>query len=113
LAVREQATQDKLRVLGKEKKLQEQIQESTQKMLSKRDYSSSAVISSVVAHAVVLLKSYLPDLYLELLRKDYPFEEDEEKERDELIDSVYETAQYFVSQYDFSVVNDQGDEGTL
>jgi hypothetical protein len=113
LAVREQATQDKLRVLGKEKKLQEQIQESTQKMLSKRDYSSSAVISSVVAHAVVLLKSYLPDLYLELLRKDYPFEEDEEKERDGLIDSVYETAQYFVSQYDFSVVNDQGDEGTL
>jgi hypothetical protein len=77
LAVREQATQDKLRVLHKEKKLQEQILESTRKMLSKRDYSSSTVISSVVAHAVALLKSYVPDLDLELLRKDYHFEEDE------------------------------------
>jgi hypothetical protein len=42
-------------------------------MLSERDYSSSAVISSVVAHTVALLKSYVPDLDLELLRKDYPF----------------------------------------
>jgi hypothetical protein len=31
-------------------------------MLSERDYYSSAVISSVVDHPVVLLKSYVPDL---------------------------------------------------
>jgi CRISPR/Cas system-associated endonuclease/helicase Cas3 len=80
-------------------------------MLSERDYSSPTVISVAVAHAVVLLKSYVPDLDPELLRKDYPFEED--GERDTLIDSVYETAQYFVSQYDFSIVNDQGGEGRL
>jgi hypothetical protein len=74
-------------------------------MLSGWDYSSSIVISSVVAHEVASVKSYIPDLDLELLRKDYPFEDDEE--RDMLIDNVFETAQYFVSQYDFSVVNDQ------
>jgi hypothetical protein len=79
-------------------------------MLSEHDYSSSIVISSVVVHIVVLLKSYIPDLDPELLHKDYPLEDDEE--RDTLIDSVYETAQYFVSQYDFSVVKDQGDEGS-
>jgi hypothetical protein len=74
-------------------------------MLFGWDCSSSIVISSVVAHEVALVKSYILDLDLELLRKDYPFEDDEE--RDTLIDNVFETAQYFVSQYDFSVVNDQ------
>jgi hypothetical protein len=85
--------------------------EFTRKMLSERDYSSSMVISSTVAHTVALPKSYVPNLDTELLHKDYPFEDDEE--RDTLIDSVYETAQYFVSQYDFSVVNDHSDEGSL
>jgi hypothetical protein len=42
-------------------------------MLFKHDYSSSTVISSVVAHVVALLKSYVPDLDPELLHKDYPF----------------------------------------
>jgi hypothetical protein len=45
-----------------------------------------------------------------VLCKDYPFEDDDEQ--DSLIDSMYDTAQYFVSQYDFSVFNDQGDEGS-
>jgi hypothetical protein len=78
-------------------------------MLFGWDCSSSIVISSVVAHEVALVKSYILDLDLELLRKDYPFEDDEE--RDTLIDNVFETAQYFVSQYDFSVVNDQDSPG--
>jgi hypothetical protein len=78
-------------------------------MLFGWDCSSSIVISSVVAHEVALVKSYIPDLDLELLHKDYPFEDDEE--RDTLIDNVFETAQYFVSQYDFSVVNDQDSPG--
>jgi hypothetical protein len=73
-------------------------------MLSKRGCSSSAMISSVVAHAMALLKSYTPDLDIELLRRDYPF--DDHEERDTLIDSVYDIAHYFMSQYDFSVFND-------
>jgi hypothetical protein len=38
------------------------------------------------------------------------YEDDEEQGT--LIYIVYETGQYFVSQYDFSIVNDQGDEGS-
>jgi hypothetical protein len=102
--------QNKLHALGDEKKTQEQLLESTRKMLSEHDYSSSVMISSVVAHAVPLLKSYLSDLDIELLQQDYPFDDDEE--RDALIDSVYDTAQHFMSQYDFCVVNDQGDKGS-
>jgi hypothetical protein len=63
-----------------------------------------------MAHAVVLQKSYTPNLDTELPRRDYPFHDDEE--RDTLIDSVYDTAQHFGSQYDFSVVNDQDHKGS-
>jgi hypothetical protein len=73
-------------------------------MLSKHDYSSSEVISSAVAHVVALLKSYVPDLDIELLHRDYPLDNDDEQ--DTLIDSVYDTAQFFVSQNDFSIAND-------
>jgi hypothetical protein len=62
-------------------------------MLSERDYSSSMVISSV--HAVALLKSHSPDLDTELLHRDFPFVDDEEQ--DQLIDNVYDTTQHFVS----------------
>jgi hypothetical protein len=68
------------------------------------------VISLVVAHVVALLKSHAPDLVTELLHRDFPFADDEE--RDALIDSVCDTAHHFVSQYDFSVVNDQDDNGS-
>jgi hypothetical protein len=79
-------------------------------MLSECDYSSSTVISLAVAHVVALLKSHVTDLDTELLRRDFPFDDDEEW--DALIDSVYDTAQHFVSQYDFSTVNDQDDNGS-
>jgi hypothetical protein len=38
-----------------------------------------------------------PDLDSELLHKDYPFGDDEEPERDAMINSVYDPAQFFVS----------------
>jgi hypothetical protein len=65
--------------------------ESAQKT-SKRDFSSSVVISSVV------------------LWRDFLFNNDEE--RDALLDNVYDTAQHFVSQYDFSVLNESDDNGS-
>jgi hypothetical protein len=83
---------------------------STRKTLSEHRYSSSTVISLTVAHAVALLKSHVLDLDTELLHKDFPFADDEE--RDALIESIYDTAQHFMSQYDFSVVNDQDDNGS-
>jgi hypothetical protein len=102
----DQDAQNKLHALGDEKKTHELLMESTQKMVAERDYSSTAVISSVVAHAVVLLKSYTLHLDPELLRKDYPFGNDKEQEWDALINCMYDIAQYFTSQYDFSVAND-------
>jgi hypothetical protein len=103
----EREAQNKLQALGDDKKTLEQLLESTWKMLSECDYSSSVVISSAVAHTVVLLKSHTPDLDTTLLHRDFPFDDD--KEWDALIDSVYDTVQHFVPQYDFSVVNDEDD----
>jgi hypothetical protein len=62
LVVREREAQIRLWALGNEKKTREQLLESTQKTLSERDYSSLAVIYSVVAHALALLKSHTPNL---------------------------------------------------
>jgi hypothetical protein len=62
LVVRQREAQIKLQALGDEKKIQEHLLESTQMMLFKHNYSSSAVISFVVAHAVALLKSYSSNL---------------------------------------------------
>jgi hypothetical protein len=64
------------------------------------------VSSSVVDHVVALLKSYTLDLDTEKLRRDFPFNDEE---RDALVDSVYDTAQYFVPQYDFYILNDSDD----
>jgi hypothetical protein len=110
MAVQEREAQIMLQALGDEKKTQKHLLESTRKMLSECDYSSSVMIYSAVAHTVALLKSYMPDLDTELLRTDYPFDDDEKW--DALIDSEYDTTQHFVSQYDFSVVNDQDDRGS-
>jgi hypothetical protein len=95
VAMRGREAQARLQTLCDKKKAIEQLLESAQKTLSKQDFSSSAVISSAVAHTVALLKSLTPDLYTEKLRRDFPFDNDEEQ--DALVDSVYDTAQYFVS----------------
>jgi hypothetical protein len=110
LVVQERDVQNKLQDLGDEKKTQEHLLESTRKMLSEWEYSSSVMISSAVAHVAVLSKSYTPDLDIELLHRDYPFDDDDKW--DTLIDSMYDIAQHFVSQYDFSIVNDQDDKGS-
>jgi hypothetical protein len=99
-----------MQALGDEKKTLEQLLESAQKTLSERNLSSSAVISSTVAYAVALLKSHTLDLDTEQLRRDFPFDNDEE--RDVLVESVYDTTQHFVSQYDFSAINDPDDNGS-
>jgi hypothetical protein len=106
LVILEREAQIKLQTLEDEKKAKDQLLESTQKTLSKRDFSSSMLSSSVVAHVVALLKSHTPDLDTEKLQTDFPFNDEE---RDALVNNVYDTAQYFVSQYDFSVLNESDD----
>jgi hypothetical protein len=55
---------------------------------------SFVVISSTVANAMVLAKNHMPEFDTEILRKDFT-------EWEVLVDSVYDTAQHFVSLYDF------------
>jgi hypothetical protein len=109
LTIREQAAQDKLQALGEEKRLMEQELASTQKNLTERDYYSSEVISSTVAHVVALLKSYMPNIDPELIHKEYQCKDDDE--RDALIEGVFDAAKHFIFEYDFSVANNQDSPG--
>jgi hypothetical protein len=77
--------------------------------LSKRDFTSLAVSSSAVAHVVALVKSHMPDFDAEILQRDFPINDEE---RDALVDSVYDTALHFVSQYDFSVLTELDDNAS-
>ncbi len=54
-----------------------------------------------MANAVALMKNHLPDLDIEILRKDCMVDD---TEREALIDSAYDTTQYFVPLYDFSAL---------
>jgi hypothetical protein len=62
------------------------------------------VISSTVAHAVELVKNHMTDFDAEILRRDFSINK---VERDELVDSVYDT-----SQYNFSVFNESDDNAS-
>jgi lipoate synthase len=82
-------------------------------MLAKQDFSSSSVISSVVAHAMALVKNHKPEFDVEILRRDFSIDD---AHREALVDSVYDTTQHFVSLYDFSAPaesNDNNSPGAL
>jgi hypothetical protein len=57
------------------------------------------MISSAVANAMALLKSYLPDLDVEFLRKHFAVDE---AEREALINGTYDATHEFTSSYDLS-----------
>jgi hypothetical protein len=80
--------------------------DSTQQMLSKREFSSLAVMSSAVANAMALVKNHIPDFDAEILRKDFTVDDAEQAA---LVNSDYDTAQHFVSLYDFSVLAESDD----
>jgi lipoate synthase len=58
------------------------------------------VISLAVANAMALVKNHMPKFDVEILRKDFTVDD---MEWATLVDSTYDTAQHFVSLYDFSV----------
>jgi hypothetical protein len=62
-----------------------------------------------VAHAVALVKNHMPDFDVEILQRDFSIND---VERDALVDSVYDTAQYFVFQYEYSVLTESDDNGS-
>jgi hypothetical protein len=80
--------------------------ESAQKTSSKRENSFNMIISSVVAHAMVLLKNHLPDLNMELLRQDFIVDD---AEHETLVSNVFDAAQDFVSSYNFASLAESDD----
>jgi chromosome segregation ATPase len=89
----------KIEVVEGEKKDQWLLLETARQALSKCEDSSILMISTAVANAMALLKSHLPDLDVELLRKDYVVNvEDHEA----LTSGAYDAAHEFASSYDFS-----------
>jgi hypothetical protein len=55
---------------------------------------------------MALVKDHVPDFDTEILRRDFSVDE---AQREALVDSVYDTAQHFVSLYDFSVLAESDD----
>jgi hypothetical protein len=80
--------------------------EMAREALSKREDSSVLMILMAVANAMALLKSHLPDLDVELLRKDFTVDE---VEREALISGAYDAAHEFASSYDFSSLAESED----
>jgi hypothetical protein len=90
---------EKLKDAKEKLKIQEQSLYSARQALSKRELSSSTVISSAVANAVTLFKNHLSDLDVKILCKDFTIDD---TEWEALANNAYDTAHKFVSLYDFS-----------
>jgi hypothetical protein len=87
---------------AKEKiKAQEESLASTQKALSKREFSSSVVISLAVVNAMALVKNHMSEFDTEILRKDFTVDD---AGWEALVDSAYDTTHHFVYLYDFSML---------
>jgi hypothetical protein len=98
--------ESRLKAAEKDLKNQMQLLESAQKTSSMRKNSFNMMISSAVAHVVVLFKNHLPSLKLELLHQDFPMDD---AERETLVSSAFDAAQDFVSSYDFASLAESGD----
>jgi hypothetical protein len=92
-----------------EMKDQGMLLETTRQAMSKREDSSVQMISTVVANALALLKSHLPDLDVKLLRKDFVVDE---AERETLTNGAYDFTHEFDSAYDFSSLAESEDNGS-
>jgi hypothetical protein len=91
--------EEKLKVAEEKLKIQEQSLNLARRALSKQELYSSTVISLAVANAAMLFKNLLPDLNVEILRKDFTIDD---AEWEVLANSAYDAAHEFVSLYDFS-----------
>jgi hypothetical protein len=99
--------EEKLKVAEEELKTEKQSLELARHVLSKHEASSSMVITLAVANATSLFKSHTPDLDMEILRKDFPIDDEE---REALAHSAYDATHDFVSLYDFSGLAETDDD---
>jgi hypothetical protein len=60
-------------------------------------------------HVVALVKNHIPEFDTEILHKDFTVDD---MERATLVDSAYDTAQHFVSLYDFSALAESDDNNS-
>jgi hypothetical protein len=67
------------------------------------------MISTAVANALALLKSHLPDLDMDILRKDFTIDE---AEREALTSGAYDATHEFASSYDFSSLAESKDNNS-
>jgi hypothetical protein len=105
-----QGRKAEIKLQAAEEKIKAQEQSFlTQKVLSKRELSSSTVISSAVANAMALVKNHMPEFDAEILRKGFSVND---AGQEALVDSTYDTAQYFVSLYDFSALPESDDNAS-
>jgi hypothetical protein len=102
--------EEKLKAAEEKLKIQEQSLDLARQALSKRELSSSTVISLAVANAAALFKNHLPDLDVEIFRKDFTIDD---VERVALANSLYNAAHDFVSLYDFSSLAESDDNNSL
>jgi hypothetical protein len=102
--------ESRLKAVEENLKKQRQLLESSQKTLSKRESSFNMMIFSVMALAAVLFKNHLPDLNMELLRQDFTVDD---AERETLVSSAFDAAQYFVSSYDFASLAESDNNDSL
>jgi hypothetical protein len=93
-----------------EKKHQGVLLETARQALSKREDSSILMISMAMANAMALLKSHLPNLDVELLRKDIVVDE---AEHEALTNGAYDAAHEFALSYDFSSPAESEDNDSL
>jgi hypothetical protein len=101
MEIKLKVAKEKLKVAEEKMKTQGQLLDSAQQALSKKEFSSSAVISLAVANAIALVKNHMPEFDTEVLCKDFTIDD---TERASLVDSACDTAQYCVSLYDFSAL---------
>jgi hypothetical protein len=95
-----------LKAAEEDLKNQRQLLESARKTSSKRENSFNMMIFSVVTHVAALFKNYLPILNIELLRQDFTVDD---AKRETLVSSAFDTAQDFVSSYDFTSLVESDD----
>jgi hypothetical protein len=62
-----------------------------------------------MANAMTLFKNHLPDLDMEILRKDFTIDD---VKREAVANSAYDTAYEFVSLYDFSSLTESDDNNS-
>jgi hypothetical protein len=92
-------TEKRLVATKGEKKDQVLLLEMARQALSKHEDSSVLIILTAMTNAIVLPKSHLPDLDVELMRKDFVVDK---AKHEALTSGVYDAVHEFASSYDFS-----------